>query len=651
MLTIKSNLPSIHPPAWAYLERALIDLVDRSVYPYLEKYTRPDGSLRWMQKSPGDWQTRDGVDDFYESFVNWPLYYLLGGGDHILSLADRQWDALTRQLSEIGAVHNEYEPGYDQFHQSEHYTYFYHLCMADPHNPKLRQRACRFAGFYTGEDPSAPNYDPAHKIIRSVHNGSTGPRWGYFYGEPVYGWSSVMQPYGLPFEDIPGITSYEDLQDPELARRMGQAMHERMGRGDAATNLMVTSLVTNAFLLTGEEKYRDWILEYTDAWIERARQNGGLLPDNVGLNGIVGEYLDGRWYGGGYGWSWPHGYYNIGMAATVAGANAFLLTGEPGYLNLPRVQMDAILSRGVNQPISQLGEALRHHWSGQLAGLNENTTILMFPYRYRDSGWFDYQLMSPIYPTAVWNLSQDPQDWERLERIRLGEPYDWRTVFSFRTKEESGHEQPWLRYLAGENPGYPEAILRACFSQVSRRLEWIASDDLDLEDPQNLHQTDVHHWQRRNPVLTEALVQLTLGAPQPIYNGGLLFSSIRYYDAERQRPGLPQDVAALVNGVCDLEVDLNLVNLNAFEPRRVIIQAGSFAQNRFTHLRYSRRISEYPGPPGSYIAPPMRVEWVEQDYDDPWVEVELPPASELQLDLSFQRFTQPPSYQTPFPLA
>jgi hypothetical protein len=432
---------------------------------------------------------------------------------------------------------------------------------------------------------------------------------------------------------------------------MGQAMHERMGRGDAATNLMVTSLVTNAFLLTGEEKYRDWILEYTDAWIERARQNGGLLPDNVGLNGIVGEYLDGRWYGGGYGWSWPHGYYNIGMAATVAGANAFLLTGEPGYLNLPRVQMDAILSRGVNQPISQLGEALRHHWSGQLAGLNENTTILMFPYRYRDSGWFDYQLMSPIYPTAVWNLSQDPQDWERLERIRLGEPYDWRTVFSFRTKEESGHEQPWLRYLAGENPGYPEAILRACFSQVSRRLEWIASDDLDLEDPQNLHQTDVHHWQRRNPVLTEALVQLTLGAPQPIYNGGLLFSSIRYYDAERQRPGLPQDVAALVNGVCDLEVDLNLVNLNAFEPRRVIIQAGSFAQNRFTHLRYSRRISEYPGPPGSYIAPPMRVEWVEQDYDDPWVEVELPPASELQLDLSFQRFTQPPSYQTPFPLA
>jgi hypothetical protein len=74
----------------------------------------------------------------------------------------------------------------------------------------------------------------------------------------------------------------------------------------------------------------------------RALENGGLLPDNVGLSGQVGEYLDGKWYGGLYGWSWPHGYYNIGMAATVAGANAFLVTG------------DAALSRPAAQPV-------RHH--------------------------------------------------------------------------------------------------------------------------------------------------------------------------------------------------------------------------------------------------------------------------------------------------
>ena len=43
--------------------------------------------------------------------------------------------------------------------------------------------------------------------------------------------------------------------------------------------------------------------------------------------------MDGKWYGGLYGWSWPHGYYNIGMAATVAGNNAFLVTGDE---RLPR---------------------------------------------------------------------------------------------------------------------------------------------------------------------------------------------------------------------------------------------------------------------------------------------------------------------------
>jgi hypothetical protein len=33
----------------------------------------------------------------------------------------------------------------------------------------------RFAAFYMAADPEAPNYDPRHKIIRSMQNGSRGP--------------------------------------------------------------------------------------------------------------------------------------------------------------------------------------------------------------------------------------------------------------------------------------------------------------------------------------------------------------------------------------------------------------------------------------------------------------------------------------------
>ena len=33
----------------------------------------------------------------------------------------------------------------------------------------------RYAGFYLNEDPGALNYDPGHRIIKSLFNGSRGP--------------------------------------------------------------------------------------------------------------------------------------------------------------------------------------------------------------------------------------------------------------------------------------------------------------------------------------------------------------------------------------------------------------------------------------------------------------------------------------------
>ena len=63
---------------------------------------------------------------------------------------------------------------------------------------------------------------------------------------PSYGWGAGMARYGLPFEDVPGITHYEDLKDPHLARRMGEVMRDRMAWGDVPANLGATSLVTNA---------------------------------------------------------------------------------------------------------------------------------------------------------------------------------------------------------------------------------------------------------------------------------------------------------------------------------------------------------------------------------------------------------------------
>ena len=282
-MTILATVPAVMPPAWALAQRQLFDVLDRSVQPYLDKYARPDGSLVWNHDTAGS------PDDFYEAFFNWPLLYSMGGGDHLLELSHHHWSGITRQLKGYGLSHREYAFAEDQFHQAESDIYFYNLCLADPTSDIIIERARRFADMYTGDDPDAANYDRDNRVIRAAINGSGGPKLDFYGPDHAYRYSPGMARYGIPYFDVPGIESIEDLKDEKNARRMGQTMARRMGRGDAVANLGVTSLVANAYLLTGEERYRQWALDYTEAWIERGRANGGLLPDNVGLSGEVGE--------------------------------------------------------------------------------------------------------------------------------------------------------------------------------------------------------------------------------------------------------------------------------------------------------------------------------------------------------------------------
>jgi hypothetical protein len=229
-----------------------------------------------------------------------------------------------------------------------------------------------------------------------------------------------------------------------------------------------------------------------------------------------------------------------------------------------------------------------------------------------------------------------------VESVRAAEPMDWAQVVSFHNKEDGGHEKPWLRFLAGENPGYPEQILQATYHQVCRRLEMIRRDDLDLT------QVNIHHWQQLNPVTTEALVQLTLGAPQIIYNGGLLHCRLRYFDVDEQRPGLPEDVAALVEKLEAERTVVHLVNLSPFAKRNVLIQAGGFGEHRFESVRYAQRTSEYPGIQSAYAASPPTSEEREQPIGGQYLHVCLPPATEITLDLAMARYVNEPSYELPW---
>ena len=111
--------------------------------------------------------------------------------------------------------------------------------------------------------------------------------------------------------------------------------------------------------------------------------------------------------------------------------------------------MDRIVERGEIRDVRDEHMSLGEHWIGQFSALGEQGETFLVPYRYGDAGWFDYQPMSPIYPVSLWNLSMAQEDWERIEGIRQASGYDWNKVFSFHTKEDAGHEQPWIRFPSG----------------------------------------------------------------------------------------------------------------------------------------------------------------------------------------------------------
>ncbi|WP_255948388.1 hypothetical protein [Streptomyces odontomachi] len=630
---ITASVPLLEPPGWATAQRDLFDLLDYAWRRFADDFTEPDGRLRYG----GELSSRDGADDFYEVFFNWPQLYLLGGHDDLLGQSERHWEGVTRQLTELGMLHDEYERGYDWFHQGESLLLFYFLCMAAP--ARWSERARRFADLYA--DPRHGNYDPEHRIIRRPHNGSDPAREGLFDGD-AYPWlPQEARMYGFPLEwTLPPGTAVPPLdRDP----RLGDEMRRRMGSGDTAVNLAASGLVLNALILTGDPRYRDWIAEYVGAWRERATTRGGTLPDNVAPDGTVGGLLDGRWYGGHYGWSWPHGWYSIGHAAMIAALAGAAATGDDSYLDLVRPALDEIISHGKIMTFKEADSSIRSKWTVQLRE-DMATPTLLVPFRHADRGWFDYNPMLMAVPIALWHHSASHADRERLERLRSASGYDWRTVRPFRSKEEAGHEEPWFAFLSGDDPGYPERILAAAQAQVRHRLA-----RMDRYRGTDVPEADIHLWQQSNPVVTEALVQLTWGGPQVIYNGGLQQARVRYYDAGARRPGLPSSVAALVSRIDPEATVVDLVNLDPDAPRSVIVQAGAFAEHAITTVRHT--VCDDPtwiGDLYDYGHGQPSVASATVQVDGPWLRVDLPRSTRIRLSLRLDLHSRPPSYDTPF---
>ena len=140
-----------------------------------------------------------------------------------------------------------------------------------------------------------------------------------------------------------------------------------------------------------------------------------------------------------------------------------------------------------------------------------------------------------------------------------------------------------------------------------------------------------------------------MGAPPPVYNGGLLRATVRYFDADEKRPGLPADVAALVDEVAADRVGVELVNLSASQARRVVVQAGAFGEHQFADVAYAEESREgLARHAGLWLREERLWEQKRVAVDARHFSVELPPATSIRLGCHLRRFAHAPSCALPW---
>ncbi|MCC7423343.1 MAG: hypothetical protein IT428_23960 [Planctomycetaceae bacterium] len=533
--TVRVDKPML-PPAWAVLERQLLKANDEACELFFKRYFDDRGWLLCVERWGGD----DGPDDAIENLIYWPMLHALGGSNRILELYKKAWEGHLRQytlakttevpFARDGMYYREFPVMFDWLHNSEGLTVFCHQGLSDPYDAAFRTRMVRFAKFYTGEDPTAPNYDPKHRIIKSLFNGSRGPLlrkataldWA---GDPI----EVEGRFSLGH----GERTYQEMLD-----------HFRDYTdivGDHPGNMAATSLAFHAYCLTGDEKYRKWVLEYVDAWAERAKQNKDILPSNIGLDGTIGGAAGGKWYGGTYGWAFSPTVPQTGKVAhrntTNLGIqgflNAHLLTGDAKYLDVWRRQIDAINANGKMV-------------DGKM----------QYPHMYGDDGWYAYSALKyDIGARDIWLSTLDPKDLERAGKTG------------------------WAEWLAGKNPKYAETALQNDFGKLRGMVELIRKDettpDTRLADDS----------MQLNPCSIGSLLELTTGSLLPSKNGLVMRARLRYFDPTERRAGLPDDVAALIDGMTADSTTVTLVNVNPVEARTVVVQSGAYAEHEMTSVK------------------------------------------------------------------
>ena len=135
-----------------------------------------------------------------------------------------------------------------------------------------------------------------------------------------------------------------------------------------------------------------------------------------------------------------------------------------------------------------------------------------------------------------------------------------------------------MRFLEGDNPDYPVTALQEDLAEVRERTGKVRADSTSVDTRMS---DDMNGF---NPAMVSRLTELMLGGLPTERLGFPLHCRVRYFDLERQRAGMPEDVGALVESMSADEMTLVLVNTDQVEARTVVVQGGAYAEHQFVSV-------------------------------------------------------------------
>jgi len=313
--------------------------------------------------------------------------------------------------------------------------------------------------------------------------------------------------------------------------------------------------------------------------------------------------LDGQvppaWWGGVLGWDFRPfgGLFQVNEGPVAAWGNALLLTGDASYYDEMRKLADEL-------------------WKNRITDARGGVSV---PRHRGENGWYaPLGQNGGIYAAMLANIylaTFSQADLDRvLTRAAVG------GTAGHAEYHEGGYETQWIRYLAGQNPDWPEKSLDRCLRQAEGDLDALKRIKDASQSPQ--------HKDARQAGWAGPLVNQMTGGIMPLWHGQLHLAAFRYFDPERKRPGISRDCAALVESLSPDGAQLVLVNTSKTDAHTVLVQTGAYAEHQCLSVT----------PEGGKT---VRV-------DGTLFEVKLAPAAVQRLKVTMKRYANTPTLRLPW---